>query len=181
MTTGAMDYNTTQTLVQEREAALRRRRALIRKERMILAPVFVLALFAWPNFGIAKVQGHSMEPRYKTGDTLYVLKTYRQFSSLHPGDVVVIHLRHSEIKGEEIVKRIVFVQNASGNAPWPKVLPTGTGVVNALDAFPAYASGDETVPPNTILVMGDNYLNSMDSRDFGPIHDTEIDGKVLNP
>jgi signal peptidase I len=71
---------------------------------------------------MAKVQGQSMSPRYTTGDSLVVLKTFRLFTPVKVGDIVIIKLKHGRYKGEEIVKRVVFVQNEKGDAPWPKYI-----------------------------------------------------------
>ena len=98
---------------------------------------------------------------------------------------MIIHLKHGKNKGEEIVKRVIFVQNEKGNAPWPQYIQNSrtkiSGPIRADAWFPEYTSGGETVPVGSVMVMGDNTFNSMDSRDFGPIADYEIEGKVLNP
>lgn len=178
--------------LEERLKAVRiaeeRRRSLaarIKQERRVLLPVLGLCLLALPNFRVAKVQGRSMEPRYKTGDTLYLLKTFRVFNPVKVGDIVVIHLKHGPTKGEEIVKRVIFVQNDKGNAPWPPFVHNSRsaiyGPIPTDYWFPEYVSGSAVVPVGSVMVMGDNTINSMDSRDFGPISDSEIEGKVLNP
>jgi signal peptidase I len=155
--------------------------ARIRKERRVLLPVLGLCLMALPNFRMAKVQGHSMEPRYTTGDTLVLLKTFRLFTPIKVGDIVVIHLKHGKTEGEEIVKRVIFVQNEKGNAPWPDYIYNSRGRISTERWFPEYKAGTEVVPAGAVMVMGDNTMNSMDSRDFGPVLDDEIEGKVLNP
>lgn len=155
--------------------------ARIRKERRVLLPVLGLCLMALPNFRMAKVQGQSMEPRYTTGDSLVLLKTFRIFTPVKVGDIVIIHLKHGKNKGEEIVKRVIFVQNEQGNAPWPEYIYNSRGRIPTDYWFPEYTSGAEVVPVGSVMVMGDNTMNSMDSRDFGPVFDYEIEGKVLNP
>ena len=48
--------------------------------------------------------------------------------------------------------------------------------------FGPYVNGQLSVPPNAVIVMGDNFDNSMDSRDFGPITQrVKLLGKVINP
>lgn len=169
-----------QWVQDEEDRRLSRARQVLR-ERRVLLPVLAVTVLAFPNFRVAKVQGHSMEPTFHTGDTLYLLKTYHTFSPLKVGDVVIIKRKHGNATGEEIVKRIVFMQNAQGNAPWPRLLETGRGPVPADVWFPQYTGGAATVPAGGIIVMGDNIMNSMDSRDFGPVNEYEIVGKVLNP
>ncbi|MES2461416.1 MAG: signal peptidase I [Armatimonadota bacterium] len=163
------------------EARRSRLAARIRKERRILLPVLGLCLLALPNFRMAKVQGKSMEPRYKTGDSLVLLKTFRVFTPVKVGDVVIVHLKHGKNAGEEIVKRVIFVQNEQGNAPWPEFVYNSRGRISTDKWFPEYRIGAEVVPVGSVMVMGDNTYNSMDSRDFGPVFDYEIEGKVLNP
>jgi len=169
-------------LLEARAKAERRARlnARIRKERRILFPCFALAALAYFSLGTARVDGHSMEPTLHTGDTLIVWKSYHYFTDIKPGDLVVVKMKHGSIAGEEIVKRVVFVQNAAGNAKWPTILPEPRTPLDSHMFFAPYMDGRWTVPPKSIMVLGDNYDNSMDSRDFGPISPEEIDGKVIN-
>lgn len=162
---------------KERRIRLRDR---IKKERRILFPCLTIAALAHFSLGTARVDGRSMEPTLHTGDTLYVWKSYHYFTKIKPGDLVLVKMQHSHIAGEEIVKRVVFVQNASGNAPWPTMISTPQGIMSSRLLFMPYIDGRYTVPANQIMVLGDNYENSMDSRDFGPIRLDEIDGKVIN-
>ena len=43
----------------------------------------------------------------------------------------------------------------------------------------AYYSTTYVVPDGTVLVMGDNRANSTDSRDYGPVDQDDISGRVL--
>jgi signal peptidase I len=153
-----------------------------RKARLGLLPVLGVALVCLPNFRMAEVSGVSMEPTYRSGDRLVMLKTYRTFSPLKVGDVVVIRLNHGKYRGEEWVKRIVFLQNERGDEPWPKWLETGRGQVPAAAWFPEEAAGRRKVPPGTMLVLGDNIADALDSRDpeIGAVSLDEVIGKVLN-
>ncbi|MFF0828214.1 signal peptidase I [Brevibacillus sp. NPDC003359] len=40
--------------------------------------------------------------------------------------------------------------------------------------------GPITIPEDTIFVLGDNRLNSLDSRVIGPVHVNQILGKMTN-
>lgn len=155
--------------------------AQIWKERRILLPMLAAVLLCLPNFRVVKVKGRSMEPALRDGDSLVVLKSWRWFSPLHPGDLIVF-----EKDGQELVKRIVFVQNAEGTAAWPKRLETSRG---ALPVGPEYfrggiegidrVPGQPGSPQRSVYVLGDNYRVSNDSRDFGPIPQESILGKVI--
>jgi signal peptidase I len=167
--------------VRDEEAARERHRRLVRLERIVLVPALAIALLAWPNLGTAKVVGKSMEPTYSTGDTLIVLKTFRWFSPIKPGDVVVVRMKHGNIQGEDIVKRVVYIQNERGDAPWPKLLHSGRRKLPSIELFPDQVTGKDPVPRKGVMVMGDNLPKSMDSREFGAIADYEIIGKVILP
>jgi signal peptidase I len=43
----------------------------------------------------------------------------------------------------------------------------------------AYYSETYVVPEKALFVMGDNRANSTDSRDYGPVDDEDVTGRVL--
>jgi signal peptidase I len=153
-----------------------------RIERMILIPILLAVFIGMFNFKMGQVQGRSMAPTYATGDKLLLLKSYKTFAPVKVGDIVVIKLGDGKYKGEEWVKRVVFVQNAQGTAVWRKEAPHPVHRRISLPYwFPEYFSGRKHVPANHIVVMGDNIMNSVDSRDeeIGAISPDEIQGKVI--
>ena len=165
------------------EARTERIRRWQRIERMILLPVLFIAIVGVFNLKIGQVDGRSMSPTYETGDKLLMLRSYKTFSPLHVGDIVVVRLKHGKYKGEQWVKRVVFIQNKTSTAQWQPTIPTPRNAHVPLDYyFRSYVAGEESVPANNILVMGDNYDNSVDSRDpdIGAIAPDEIEGKVIN-
>jgi signal peptidase I len=169
----------------QREAERRRKenlRVRVLKERRVLFPLLGMALLMLPNFGRAKVMGNSMYPQYNNGDTLVLLKTYRLFSPIKVGDIVVLQKKEGGLEGEDLVKRVVFIQNEEGNAPWPKTITNKRGTFETVRLFPREVMGFVKVPPRHIYVMGDNVWNSTDSRDpeVGAVAENEIIGKVLN-
>jgi signal peptidase I len=168
--------------VREDEERKRKHRERVARERRFLIPIFVVVVALFPNFGRAKVVGQSMEPRYHEGDPLVLLKTFRIFSPLKPGDVIVIKKKTGPIANEEFVKRVVFIQSKEGNTPFPKTFGTSRGEQQSVDFFPWYEDETKDVPPGGIIVIGDNTDVSQDSRDeaVGVIKDDEILGKVLN-
>ncbi len=156
-------------------------RAQVWRERRVLLVILALVLMLLPNFRMARVVGRSMEPRLHHGQTLLVWKSWRWFSALQPGDIIVF--RYGEM---ELVKRVVFVQNRAGTAPWPPFVETSRGQipVRRLLADVAAAGLDRppTRPPfrqRSIYVLGDNINNSTDSREIGPIEPERILGKVI--
>ena len=150
-------------------------------ERVVLLPLLAVVALTFAMVGRVQVTGISMQPQFQNGDKLTFLKAYRWLSPLKPGDIVVINKKYGPYAGIHLIKRIFFIQNAEANAEWPKTVLTSTGPADPLDMFPDYMQKVKFVPRNQILVVGDNFENSEDSRDasIGPIAPDEIMGKVL--
>jgi signal peptidase I len=167
--------------IREQESRKARLRERIKKERRILLPLLAFVVLLVPNFGRVKVVGDSMKPQFHSGDSLMILKTFRTFSPLKPGDIVVVAKKEGETAGQELIKRVVFIQNAEGNAKWPESVETSRGPLPMRFFFPQEVMGIAKIPANYICVMGDNFEISSDSRDpeIGPIAPSEIVGKVL--
>ncbi|MBB6050550.1 signal peptidase I [Armatimonas rosea] len=151
---------------------------LKRLERLILIPILLVVVGAFFSFGRVVVVGQSMLPTLKPGQRVTILKTWRLFSPLKVGDIVVIGTRDGKKnRDEDVVKRIVFIQNAGGSRTWPQRLNTVSGSYPTTDLF-----HDEHVSRSAkggIYVLGDNINNSTDSRDFGAVYESEVIGKVL--
>jgi signal peptidase I len=167
--------------VREDEEKKRRFREQVKRERRFLIPILVFVLLLFPNFGRAKVLGSSMEPLFKEGDALVVLKTFRYFAPIKEGDIVVVRKQEGEYAGEDIVKRVAFIQNATGDAPFPRYVETSRGKIEFRRLFPWVALGGMKVPPKHILVIGDNLRVSVDSRDpeIGAVAESEVVSKIL--
>lgn len=146
----------------------------------LLVVVFAVAVLAYYNIRRIIVHGHSMDPTFHTGQSVIIWTTVPR-DSLKIGDVVVL----MPPDNQEIIKRIVFIQNAQGTAQPPEMVWTPTGQQHFSVLFDEYALdhvGNKAVPPvddHRIYVMGDNYEISQDSRDFGPVAPKQIIGKVI--
>lgn len=162
------------------EAERRRRIARIRKiELAILVPLLIGAYAAFQAFGTVQVVGNSMSPTLKNGQRLLILKAYRRLSPIQVGDVVTIYGRSQNVAGAEVIKRVVFIQNARGDRPWPERIATPVGEYRRTDLFPDGAPDCPTNVPNGIYLLGDNITGSEDSRDFGPVQAQDVSGKVV--
>ena len=158
----------------------RRQTALLRRvEWIVLAFFLCVALGAYACVQRVIVHGRSMEPTLHDGDGLTAWKLIAR-DNLRENDVVVFRAGD----GSELIKRIVFVQNAQGTAAPPELVqvPGGVRPWKTLfhDYIAAVAAGRLPRPPreNTLYVMGDNTDNSEDSRVFGPIRPDQVIGQV---
>jgi signal peptidase I len=147
----------------------------------VLAVGGLLVLIAYLHVRVVRViyvPTGSMAPTIQPGDRLLVhIGAYRK----HPprrGDIVAFW---SEDSNEYEVKRVIGVPG--------DLLVVGAGIVlrNGRRLHEPYIAAPmvrETpvggyVPPDELFVMGDNRNDSEDSRDFGPIRQDLVMGRVF--
>ena len=155
----------------------------LRKQTWIaLGILILLALLLRLNVRQGQVTGPSMSPTYEDGQTVLVWKTAPR-SLYRPGTVIVFR----DTNGDELIKRIAFVgpqyARIPPNADWTTI--NGSRKIPLPLLFSRYyariASGQAPAPPpdRDIYVLGDNLLESDDSRHIGPIRARQILGKVI--
>jgi signal peptidase I len=139
------------------------------------------------------VSGSSMEPNYSDGQYLIIDEVSYRFSEPQRGDVVV--MRYPKERKQFFIKRIIGL-------PGEKVSVDNGRITIVNEAHPEGVTLDETYlpsqglsfPHNTSVVggkksitlksdeyfmMGDNRLASSDSRDWGPLNQKDVIGKVF--
>lgn len=134
--------------------------------------IIVLTLFLNTFFiSIIKVCGNSMLPTLEDGDYVLVLKT----QNINRGDVVIIN----DGKGKYIVKRV------AGIAGDEILITAHETYVNDI-LFDNLTNSLQTdyreyihVPSESIYILGDNRLESFDSRDIGYISKEMVKGKII--
>lgn len=127
------------------------------------------------------VVGHSMAPTLEDGRVIWVDRTYYKTHVPERGEVVVF--KHD---GETYVKRVY-------RGPGEQVHYFGAGdswlglvrdsdVAELRRLYERKGSvlrvGAMRVPEDTVFVLGDNFLQSEDSRELGPIPVSEIIGRA---
>lgn len=150
-----------------------------------VAEVFLVALIAVAAIKYFLIQpfivnGASMEPSFFDGDYLLVDEISYRFENPQRGDVVV--LRAPQDKSIYYIKRIVGIPGedvvvdgstvkVNGKALDETYLPSG--IMNDWSGHVEYKLNSQQY-----FVMGDNRLNSFDSRYWGPLNRSDIIGMV---
>ena len=160
----------------ERAARIKRLRRI---ELMVLIPLLVLAVIAYFSLGTVQVVGLSMMPTLHPGQRLLIVKAYDAFSPLEEGNIVTVSGKSRNIRGDEVIKRLVFRQNSRGDRPWPEFIETPVGRYRTVELFPPNSAACPVTVPNGHYLLGDNIEHSADSREFGPVGKADINGKVL--
>jgi len=143
--------------------------------------IVVYLFIMMPN----QVKGASMEPTFQSGDYILTSKITYKLRPIERGDVVVFKSpRNPDI---EYIKRIIGL-------PGDKILVSnGQVFVNDQLINENYISANTNlwengylkenepiiVPKNYVFVMGDNRPRSSDSRDFGPVPISSVEGVVF--
>lgn len=126
------------------------------------------AIFPIDVFG---VKGYSMEPTLKDGDKIILNKNDKNYQR---GDVII--LPDPQGRTEFIISRIIGLPNDTVE------IKSGKVYVNGSEFSQPYVKDPTTPDSKTILgsdqyyIIGDNRLASRDSRLFGPVSRSQIDG-----
>jgi len=137
-----------------------------------------------------KVEGVSMQPTYEEGRLLSINKLGLFFSSLKRFDVVVFHPPNSE---EIYVKRVIglpgdeihykddqlYVNGKAVSEPFLSSSDQKMDISKKTGSFTLEEITDKTrIPKGYIFVIGDNRIQSRDSRHFGLVKMDDVIGTV---
>jgi signal peptidase I len=159
------------------------------KERGSLLEFLIILLVAFALvFGLVRpfiveafyIPSESMMPTLEVGDRVFVNKFIYRFAEPERGDIVVFE----SIEGSEqdLIKRVVAVPGdtvaVQNGVLFVNGQPQEEPYVNS--AFPDGSFfGPTTVPEDSVFVMGDNRGNSRDSRFFGPVSISNVEGEAF--
>ncbi len=126
-----------------------------------------------------RISSGSMAPTLHRGDVVLVDRRELDVSDLRAGDLVTFaHPR----TGEQALKRVVGL-------PGDRVVVLDSVLhVNGEPVEEPYVDFAEwegmftaqvDVPHDAVLVLGDDRVRSVDSRDFGPVPVEDLDGRVV--
>ena len=138
------------------------------------------------------IDGPSMQTTLMPQDRVLVNKLSYKMHDIHRGDVIVFDRVTNEVQHDDLIKRvmglpgetleirscIVYVDGVQVDEPY--LNPEQTSQIE-----PSARCGSHTdmapivVPEHMVFVMGDNRVQSFDSRDFGPINTGKIRGRAF--
>jgi signal peptidase I len=138
------------------------------------------------------IDGPSMQTTLMPEDRVLVNKMSYKLHDIHRGDVIVFDRVTNEVQHDDLIKRvlglpgetleirscIVYINGVQVDEPY--LNPEQTSQVE-----PSARCGSHTdmapvvVPEEMVFVMGDNRVQSFDSRDFGPIDTDKVRGRAF--
>lgn len=151
----------------------------------VVIAVFFMRFFV---LELGRVEGLSMDPALPDDTLFLVNRVSLYFKPPAVGDIVQLY--HPNRKNALIVKRIIGVPGDTLIIQSNSIsVKKETGELIALDETyldeftvtraRGMKSHPDVIPPNHYVVIGDNRENSIDSRDFGPVHRNRITGVVV--
>lgn len=145
----------------------------------IAAAACIALLFQNYVYAQAEVHNISMQKTLVEGQRLIEDKWSYRFKSPEQGDIVIIHGPESPLR---LVKRVIGLPGDVVD------VRDGSVYLNGEQLFEPYALGmtepggmrfPHEVAPGHLFVLGDNREHSVDSRSFGPIALSSIEGKAV--
>ena len=138
------------------------------------------------------IDGPSMQTTLMPEDRVLVNKMSYKLHDIHRGDVIVFDRVTNDVQHDDLIKRvlglpgetleirscIVYINGVQVDEPY--LNPEQTSQVE-----PSARCGSHTdmapvvVPEEMVFVMGDNRVQSFDSRDFGPIATDKVRGRAF--
>ncbi len=154
-----------------------------------IGAAMLIRLFLFQQYFI---DGPSMQTTLMPQDRVLVDKMSYKLHDIHRGDVIVFDRVTNEVQHDDLIKRvlglpgetleirscIVYIDGVQVDEPY--LNPEQTSQIE-----PSARCGSHTdmapieVPEDMVFVMGDNRVQSLDSRVFGPIDTDKVRGRAF--
>ena len=151
------------------------RRFLLQLIVVLWLPLLVLAFLIQPF----KVEGRSMQPGLMNGERILVNKLAARIGTIERGDIVVFHSPADP--GRTLVKRVVGLPGETIEIRTGSLLVDGRPLLEAehRGKLPATVElGPVRLGGSAYFVLGDNRIDSEDSRIWGPLERRLILGRA---
>ena len=147
----------------------------------VVVCIIVLLFIIQYVFSITKVVGNSMNPTLKDEELLILNKFKYRFTDIKRGEI--ISLKYDNTK--YLIKRVIGLPGENVSILNSKLY------INDKEFQEAYISSDltydnfylkdlgyEKIPDGMYLVLGDNRVDSLDSREIGLVKKEDVIGKI---
>ncbi len=154
-----------------------------------IGAAMLIRLFLFQQYYI---DGPSMQTTLMPQDRVLVNKMSYKLHDIHRGDVIVFDRVTNQVQHDDLIKRvlglpgetleirscIVYIDGVEVDEPY--LNPEQTSQIE-----PSARCGSHTdmapieVPEDMVFVMGDNRVQSLDSRVFGPIDTDKVRGRAF--
>jgi len=152
--------------------------------KIIIVAVIIVAPIRYFLFQPFLVRGASMEPNFQQNDYLFIDELSYKFQEPKRGETIIFK-PPGEIS-PPFIKRIIGLPEEEIEIKDGQIIITKNGEQQVLDESSyllqnTYTSGNLKISlkGNEYFVLGDNRLNSADSRVFGPLPRENIIGRVF--
>ena len=153
-----------------------------RSRRPLVIGLVVMVLFVAVRLFIAQpmlTHGNSMEPTLHDGDALLIEHVSYRLHDPVIGEIVVAIAPDD---GQSVVKRVVAVGGDSIGIEDGVLVRNGRAVAEPYadqTQMEGYFWGPVVVPAGQVFLLGDNRLESHDSRAYGPVAMDAVEGRLL--
>jgi len=125
-----------------------------------------------------EVSGLSMAPRIASGEFVLINTFSYRLHAPQRGDIIAF--RHDSPAPEIFIKRIIGLPGDKIAIDRGAVIVNGNTLPEPYVRFADNRSfGEVTVPPNSLYVLGDNRVDSNDSRFWGFVAEDQVLGKAI--
>jgi signal peptidase I len=153
-----------------------------RSSRLLFVGLAVMVVFVVVRLFVAQpmvTHGNSMSPTLHDGDALLIEKVSHHLHDPAVGEIVVATAPDD---GGSVVKRVVAVGGDSIGIEDGVLIRNGRPVPEPYadqTQMDGYFWGPVVVPSGQVFLLGDNRLESHDSRAYGPVSVDAIQGRLL--
>ena len=128
-----------------------------------------------------RVEGRSMQDSLQPDEHLLIDKLTPRFDGYSRGDVVVLHPPDQAEDSTPYIKRVIGEPGDHLEIKDNHVWVNGVELPEAYVHYPTKVGEWETfvVPEGELIVMGDHRNQSLDSREFGAVKESEVIGRAV--
>jgi len=176
------------------EASEKAKKKTIRSEKSVkryqhfVLRLLLLILVIWVLFfkivGLTHMPSEDMYPRVDAGDLVLF---YRMDTDVKAQDIIVLEKTTPDSAGEEelFISRVIAAAGDTVEIDGSRLLVNGNAMIESNIFYPTQAYDEYTQYPVTLgsdecFVLGDCREGASDSRYFGPVKKSEIQGTVIS-